>query len=130
MRQSFCGGGHGPHIHDITLADKDPAHRFKDGFVVRLPFLRRDACQFKRFREDSGVGAAVEHDAVERDGVSGDGLDTGSEGVKVDAIAAPQQRSVDIEEVRVLRVPHESVPNKDAGFGCHFCCWHSSLPGQ
>src|SRR5947209_1546709 len=33
----------------------------------------------------------------------------------MDAIAAAQQRAIDVEEVRVLRVPHESLGNRYLG---------------
>jgi hypothetical protein len=43
-------------------------------------------------------------------------LHAGSEGVDVDAVAAAQQRAVDVEQIGVLRIPGKTRLDGDARF--------------
>src|SRR5271157_4434433 len=52
-------------------------------------------------------------------------LDAGSHRVKMHAVSAPQQRSVNIEQVCVLRIPGEPRLNGDARFVARLGCLHA-----
>ncbi len=67
--------------------------------------------------QNGGIGVAVQQDAAQRDLKARHALHAGGERVQVHAVAAAQQRAVNVEEIGVLPVPGEIRLYRDAGCG-------------
>jgi hypothetical protein len=66
--------------------------------------------------QNRGVGAAVQQDAGQRDFKAGYAVHAGGKRVNMHAVAAAQQRAVNVEEISVLRIPVKAWLDGDARF--------------
>jgi len=106
------------------------AHRFQDGLRALLQNLGGNAGLVAGLAQDRRIGASVQQDAGQRDLESRYPLNAGGEGVEMDAVAAAQQRAVDIEQIGVLRVPGKARLNGDARFVGRWSCQHVLEPNR
>ena len=75
---------------------------------MRVENGRGDAGAEAGFAKDGRVSISSERNAFKRDFATEDKADGVNEGVEMNAVAAAQERAVDVEEVCVVGVPEES----------------------
>ncbi len=110
---------HARHEHEVQLAaplGHSVAHGFEDGVDLRLQNLGGNARLAAGFAQDGGIGVPWSSNAGQRDLKARDSLHAGGKRIEVDAVAAAQQRAVDIEQIGILPVPGKPRLNCDARF--------------
>ena len=103
-------------------------HRLQDSLVLLFEYFGRDPRLAAGLAQDCCIGISLHCDARQRDLKSGHAPNAPGNGVDMDAVAAAQQRTVDIEQVRILPVPVEIRLDRNAGF--RFCCVFSMIAGS
>ena len=124
MAQRLLHSGHQQQVHLVSMLGNHFAHGLKNSFGVPLHNFRGNLRLPARIRQDRGVRAPVERDAGHAHLESRDPLDARGKGIKVDAVAAPQQRAVDVEQISILPIPGKSWHQGDTCFLARWSCQH------
>jgi hypothetical protein len=79
------------------LCDNVAAHCFEDVWKVRLPLGIFQLGQAESVTQNAGICIAAERYSVEYNVVPHNGANARIEGVEMDSVATPQERTIDIE---------------------------------
>ena len=122
--QNLFHAGHAHKVQLMTAFGHRVAHGFKDGLDARLQQRCRYAGLLARLAQDGCIRAAVQQDAGQRDFKARYPVHAGGKRINMHAVAAAQQRAVDVKQIRILRIPGETRLNGDARFICRRKCQH------
>ncbi len=98
---------HEDRIKFVTALGDAMPHSFEDSADLRFENIGWDTGSQTGFVQDGGVCITVQRDTGKRHLKADDPLDRSGDGIEMNAIAAAQERPVDVEEIRVLLIPGE-----------------------
>lgn len=124
MLENFVDSGHFVDFHFGAARGYIIAHLLEHVFEMRLPVLLIEFGNAEGVAENTGIGITAQGYGIEGEFMAHDALHARKEGLDVNAVAAAQQRAVDVKKVCVLGVPAESLALKDAGW-LSFCRSHA-----